>query len=169
VAESGPEHEWKVAELSDGGGAIAAGSTSGPTWYRCTVRLPYAWRQSGPMIDIQLPGGPYQVWWNGTLLNGRSTSKQSEYRVDPAEDAISEVNLLVVFADGSSRLRCDRGETPQAVVRSAATAELGVIPLVGRWQSLRVLSSEIGGSDAAYSTLPLPAIYGASPDILFEP
>lgn len=164
--------DWQlvnVGDVSETAAVSVHSEAAGPVWYRCTLRLPYAWRQHGPQIDLQLPGGPYQVWWNGAILEGRSNSKQSEFHVAPAEDELSEVNLLVVFADGATRLRCERGEAPQAVVRSAAAVQLGVIPLVGRWQSLRVLSSKIGDTDAESSILPLPAIYGASPDILFEP
>jgi hypothetical protein len=40
--------------------------------------------------------------------------------------------------------------------------ERTVVDLHGRWQ-FRV------GDDPSFATLPLPAIYGASPDILFEP
>ena len=78
------------------------------------------------------------------------------------QQEISEVNLLVMRIDPGSGLHCDRGDGPRISVLSSSGSEIGAISLNGRWQSRR-------GDDPTFATLPLPAIYGASPDILFEP
>jgi hypothetical protein len=75
---------------------------------------------------------------------------------------INEINLLVLRFDPGAGLDSGNGDGPTVSVLAPSGSEIGAVSLNSRWQSRL-------GDDPSFATLPLPAIYGASPDILFEP
>ena len=89
----------------------------------------------------------------GVWCNGAPAEAGSRGKFTILDDAIlpDEVNLVVVRVDG--------GGLSRAPVFSCGDHQL---ELTGRWQ-FRV------GDDAQWRNMPLPAKFGASTDIVFEP
>ena len=114
------------------------------------------------MYRISLPGNRLAVWWNGQPLETSTRPSETLTVVTAPQQEVAEVNLLVMRIDPGAGLQSDRGHGPKVSVVSSTGSEIGAISLNGRWQSRL-------GDDPSFATLPLPAIYGASPDILFEP
>jgi hypothetical protein len=86
---------------------------------------------------------------------------------------IAEVNLLVV---GTNELAAVADTGPQQLESLDVIVwpdekrpdVRTTIALTGQWQT-RCGEAPTDGETPEFATLPLPAIYGASPDILFEP
>jgi len=141
-----PQEDWSVVNVPH---PSAAGS--GPAWYRCVVRLPKEW-VGGEELELLRPqgAGKLEAW-----LNGRAFDRKGD-RLTIARDRITldDANLLVVK------------------LSSGASAALTTVPqlsngserleLRGRWEH-RV------GDDSAWTNMPLPAKFGGSTDIYFEP
>jgi hypothetical protein len=87
----------------------------------------------------------------------------SEFYAQPNSVEWGDANLLTVRVTDPTVMSAS--DAPMFVwsfsgdVDADASAHVG---LAGVWQ-FRI------GDDPSFATLPLPAIYGASPDILFEP
>ena len=90
------------------------------------------------------------VWFNGQQLEGERV-----YTIDRKLVDVDDANLLVIRL---ARGRGDRG------LLEVPTCQLGgkTLRLEGRWQ-FRL------GDQPQWAGIPLPARYGASTDILFEP
>jgi nicotinamidase-related amidase/type 1 glutamine amidotransferase len=109
------------------------------TWYRCVVRLPADWVEG---LQIELPKGS-KAWINGNAI-------ESGKPIDSAGVYSDDYNLLVVRA-------VEGLKTAPSIVSGKKS-----LVLKGRWQT-RV------GDDSSWSNIPLPAKFGGSTDIVFEP
>ncbi|MBL8850283.1 MAG: hypothetical protein JNG89_11390, partial [Planctomycetaceae bacterium] len=165
------EEGWKFVEVSSKDNTdsiVRPPPILNPKWYRCTVRVPHAMRRPETTVEVQVPPR-CRVWWNSVPLELRSLAPGVVQRVShPQIHEIAEVNLLVVHSMDPDLMEfSDRpsgfGSPSVRIARGPGDFDhTNVISLTGRWQ-VRV------GDDPSFATLPLPAIYGASPDILFEP
>ena len=127
--------------------AVRENSSAG--WYRCAVRVPGSWLSaSAPRLAVDAEDAVTGVWCNGAPAEAGTGGGFAIY-----SDAIlpDEVNLLVVRVDSDGLTR--------APVFNCGDHQL---ELAGRWQ-FRV------GDDDAWQNMPLPARFGASTDIVFEP
>lgn len=132
-------------------------SFDGVGWYRCAVRLRDNWLDENELtLRLALCDDDLGVWFNGHPL--RSAAGASDYAIFPIEKPWIDVNdaNLIVF-----RIE-DKGGSGGLRVTPTLQAGDNELLLKGAWQ-FRV------GDDPAWSNIPLPARYGASPDILFEP
>jgi nicotinamidase-related amidase len=147
--DAGKPPEWTVVELPN--------SYEGPgetgVWYRCAVCLPRSWKD-GKSIELSTPFGPYNSAW----LNGVSLVAGEDAHVLnlPSSAVIAdEANLLVIHTLPRSPAALDAKKAFE--LRSGTQT----IPLTGRWQ-MRT------GDDPEWQNIPLPAKFGAPPDIYFE-
>jgi len=151
------QKQWDLLSIPGAWDAVAdvtLADYDGPSWYRCAIRLRDYWIDAAG-IKIQLPdqSSRAQIWFNGRQLTRDSAGDEKGYQIDTAWIEAGDANLLVI--------RVERGHrgwrlAPRVV---SGTRQL---ELAGRWQ-FRI------GDDPAWSNIPLPARYGASPDIVFEP
>ncbi|MBM82413.1 MAG: nicotinamidase [Planctomycetaceae bacterium] len=118
---------------------------TGTGWYRCVLRLSEELAASKP-IQLKLQTN-CKSWLNGHALSGKSGSV-----IDPAWIAADDANLLVVKVTNRTGLT----KIPTLAF------ERGAFELEGRWQFR-------AGDDASWSNMPLPAKFGTSTDIVFEP
>ncbi|MFO1094966.1 MAG: isochorismatase family protein [Planctomycetaceae bacterium] len=138
-------------------------------WYRCTIRVPHSLRGLDTVVSVRLPMST-RVWWNGVALaNPTSGSRNDQsWSLTIRESQIAEVNLLVVHSRDPIAMEVNDGRSGFGglcvrITRSAEKRDGSkTIWLTGRWQAR-------SGDDQSFAKMPLPAIYGASPDILFEP
>jgi hypothetical protein len=135
----------------------SVGSRQRVAWYRCVVRPPESWSRN--QLVLHVPDGDdfVRAWCNGQPLTGGSTATKNhrEFVVAGEHVWFGDANLLVLRIDGTKR----------SVHWSAApwlTSGDEQLRLAGRWQ-MRV------GDDPAWSNLPLPAKFGTSTDIVFQP
>lgn len=154
-----PKEDWAVVQvphqLTD---SQAQGQRREPTWYRCVVRLPKKWvgerqlRLVTPNVE-----GTLEAWLNGTAL------ERSGDRLEIASDRIflDDANLLVVKITTPN----SAGLTPDSAGLTAAPQLSNgsqILKLQGRWEH-RV------GENSAWADIPLPAKFGGSTEIFFEP
>ncbi len=141
------------AETDAGFGSISGG------WYRCTVRLPKTWVDlSGVRLSLASSDGKVRAWLNGEPLTIEpiGPADQTVLRFPDNAVALDDINLLV--------LQCEHRDSefgvrqPPIVISGKNTLELK-----GRWQ-FRVV-----GDEKTSSNIPLPAKFGGSTDIYFEP
>jgi len=138
-----PQEDWSVVHIPH---PSAAGG--GPAWYRCVVRLPQEW-VGGERIRLTIPNGVQgpQIWLNGVAIEPGDEGIQ----IAPEQLVLDDANLLV--------LKLASGGLPAAPILSAGNRTLR---LQGRWEH-RV------GDDSGWTNIPLPAKFGGSTDIFFEP
>lgn len=138
----------------------ATSGTDGPSvvkrddsaaWFRCTFRPGEHWlTDQGLTLQVAGASKGVQAWFNGHELNAESGG----FRVHTDWIERNDANLIVV------RLEKDHGQHLSPAPR-LVSGDRNLV-LQGTWQ-FRL------GDDPAWSNIPLPARYGASPDILFEP
>ncbi len=108
-------------------------------WSRCVVRLPACWDRN---LTLEIEPG-ITVWWDGKEIKDHEI---------PAEwIKPMEYHLLVVRNTGGLKR-----------VPSLIAGEKRLV-LKGHWQIY------VGSDNDSYENMPLPAKFGAPPDILFEP
>ena len=126
----------------------------GPAWYRCVVRIPQTWLNHKP-LTLTLPASakPENVkgWINGTALVARPNG--NSILIDPKAVTPDDANLLVLRVSNAN------GQLQNAPVLKTPQHKL---QLSGRWQ-IRI------GDDPAWANMPLPAKFGTSTDIVFQP
>ncbi len=122
---------------------------NGPAWYRCVVRIPLAWAAKNG-LHLRLPRGA-EAWINGKP-HGRDEDGRG-LQVAGDQHDIHDFNLLAVRVDNASVLQ----KTPPAITSGDQSLEL-----TGRWQ-FRI------GDNADFATIPLPAKFGGSADVVFSP
>ena len=133
----------------------------GPIWFRCVVRMPKNWRGQSPTLALTTTGRDVLVWWNGAPIIGETEAGNAArfrhiYRVDAETIAAGDANLLVVRAVGSTE------STFPSAPKILDPRDDASISLEGRWQ-FRI------GDDPTWSNMPLPAKFGASTDMVFDP
>ena len=144
-------NDWKTAT----GGVLD--EYDGIAWFRCTLQFPAGWIDDklGLLIHASDRSGPTEWWLNGEKFDSLfSMGGGTTHRIWRQQLRLDEVNLLVGrvnFRKGNNGFRPPslRGKDGEMFLR-------------GRWQ-FRV------GDDKSWSNIPLPAKFGGSTDILFEP
>ena len=154
------EREWSPISIPSTWEAATGGlrkDHEGSAWYRCAVRI----RQSSidkDRLRLMVPRRSDEVgfWFNGNAPTVESNkSGVTSFAIQPEWIAPNDANLIVIritHSKGDGGLQ----QAPKLMHRNNTFA------LEGRWQ-FRL------GDDAANSNIPLPARFGTSPDILFEP
>ena len=130
----------------------AVSTSAEPHWYRATCWLPRSWK--GTSLEIGRPADrTIEVWVNGQRAAPIEDHPAGQAFILPAAGIVADdVNLIVI--------KSGRGPLVAPPVLSSGDERL---VLAGRWQRL------IGEGGDAETTLPLPAKFGASSDILFTP
>ncbi len=131
---------------------------NGVAWYRCAVRIPQSWIvENSLQLSIPNRSNDVSVWLNGHALQVTPTNATDSrlFAIEPDWIAPNDANLIVVRVQHRSS---DPG--PQTV--PILVSKNQQLPLKGRWQ-FRL------NDNSANSNIPLPARFGASTDILFEP
>ncbi len=157
------EQHWSLMPVSHSWEAASWGvlkDDDGAGWYRCAVRLPKTWMNGQSLTLRVMPEDDVlTVWLNGVEL-ARQTVSEAEnaevYEVPLGAILPDEANLLVVRVEDQGG---DGGLRHPPVI-AAGNAKL---KLAGFWQF------RLGNGDASWSNMPLPARFGASTDVLFEP
>ncbi len=137
--------------------AIAPDSENSTGWLRCAVRLREAWLDASE-LTLEVSPGDVEVnaWFNGRSLERATVSPLHLTFTIPREAVeVNDANLVVLRVVDPRRLGGTR--LTARLVHGKHRVELN-----GRWQ-VRI------GDDPSWSNMPLPARYGASTDILFEP
>jgi len=123
----------------------------GVGWYRCVVRIPSAWLGEETLaLQVSAGDDAVAVWFNGEPLSG-----DDGFEVPREHISIDDASLVVVRV-------ADSGGDGGLVRSPALTAGSRRLELKGRWQFRT-------GDDPAWSNMPLPAKFGTSTDIVFEP
>jgi nicotinamidase-related amidase/type 1 glutamine amidotransferase len=157
IAIVDPRHrftkQWNLMPVPESWNKVTNGAFKnfkGVAWYRCSVRLPNDWIDSKG-ISVDLPSDDCKVWFNGNQLK----KTDGRYSIDTEWIDVDDANLLVVRLPAGDG---DRGFKKAPKVHSGNKQ----LELSGRWQC-RI------GDSPAWSNIPLPARYGTSTDIVFEP
>lgn len=155
VTDSRPD--WLSVSMDGLGSRVVpeANEHRGPFWMRCVVRLPKDWVGDN-RLKLAM-GRPARVWLNGQESNASEVWDGGVIAYQLPSDAIAldDANLLVLRVgerDGKLML-------PELPILLSGSQKLR---LKGRWQ-LRL------GDDKSWSNIPLPAKFGGSTDIFFEP
>ena len=147
-----PQDDWVPISIPSPWSRTSAGITEyrGVAWYRCVVRLPKSLVGRG-VLHLSLHECEEQALW----LNGKAVELPFDL---PQESIIpDDYNLLVLRIKHRSRpFETGITHAPTLVIGSDK------IELTGRWQ-FRL------GDDKSWSNIPLPAKFGGSTDMLFEP
>lgn len=153
------ERDWAVASIPSSWGEATAGALDdyqGVAWYRSAVRLPRGWFGVGPLaLAFEPTSQRVRAWLNGHPLPADVSSGRVAFRIEPGWIEADTANLLVIRAEHRGG---DGGLRPAPVLGAGDKS----LELRGRWQ-FRL------GDDEAWSNMPLPARFGASTDIVFEP
>ncbi len=155
------EQQWALLPVPASWETASAGALKnydGIGWYRCVVRIPQPWVHQGGLV-LAIPNGDDRIdaWVNGHALYrlDRSPRTGQRFVIEPAMIYADDANLIAVRVSdpgGPGGLR----QTPRL---HSGDKQL---ELAGRWQ-FRI------GDDVAWSNIPLPAKFGGSTDIFFEP
>jgi len=148
----GYENHWSVMPIPSSWAAGSAGvlkDYDGVAWYRCVVRVPADWMgKNGLTLTMPENSKSCRAWFNGNRLSDAN----GKFLIDSNWVERNDANLIVVRVDGDGAFR-------KAPVLNSS---VGKLELKGRWQ-FRI------GDDPAWSNMPLPAKFGTSTDIVFEP
>ena len=126
----------------------------GPAWYRCVVRIPVQWLSEKPLtltFPASVDAEKVKGWINGTALV--PAPKENALSINPKSITPVDANLLVLRVSDAT------GQLLKAPVLKSAQHQLD---LAGRWQ-FRI------GVDPNWANMPLPAKFGTSTDIVFQP
>lgn len=137
------------------------GDYQGPAWYRCVVRVPAAWKDERVILAIRLPAGLKDAYLNGNRIPA-CWAGYSEFYARPDAVEWGDANLLTVRVPDSAVMSAR--EAPMFVwnFRGDIDADPSEqIDLAGTWQ-FRI------GDDPSFATLPLPAKFAASADVIFD-
>jgi type 1 glutamine amidotransferase len=164
IASISREYEihWRLMPVPAAWEEASAGvlkDYDGPGWYRCAVRLPQTWLADNPLTFTLRPeDDSATAWFNGRKLEPQKTSGNAALSFTIPADAVvaDEANLIVVRLDD----RGGDGGLRQTPVLTAGESQLA---LSGRWQF------RLGEGDESWTNMPLPAKFGASTDVIFQP
>jgi len=154
-----PYDDWAAISIPSPWSDTTAGfgSWGGTTWYRCVVRLPKSWANHENLRLNVASREPTRVWLNGHESAAKPDSQAGRaVHGFPAESIVGDdYNLLVVRIE---HLSGEIGISEPPVLNNGSAK----LDLRGRWQ-FRI------GDDKSWSNIPLPAKFGGSTDMLFEP
>ena len=144
-----------VVQSDDGDTAPARFSNeTGPAWYRCVIRVPQTWLSDQP-LTLTFPSstdvGTLHGWVNGVPLAKSATF--NSLTIDPDAITPNDASLLV--------LKVQKGN-PSPLSAPILRADRHQLRLQGRWQ-IRF------GEDPSWTNMPLPAKFGTTTDIVFQP
>ena len=126
----------------------------GVAWFRCTVRLSSGDIDGAKSLALAHSGST-QFWLNGMKFDkSLQVNNSTIFAIGPKHVSLDDTNLLVARVEFQ---KGNRGFRPPRIIGSRSN-----MSLTGRWQ-FRL------GDDPSWSNIPLPAKFGGSPDILFEP
>ena len=153
-----PKDHWRIVTVEDvSAPRVTASETNQPQSYRCVVRMPERWfaaEKDAPNSAVQVRFKNLDVvrlWINGQeQAAAKDHSENRLFVVSKDAVAIGDANLLVVQTTGKIAF--------QAPVVEAGNETLA---LAGKWQTKQ-------GNDPALATMPLPAKFGGSSDIVFN-
>ena len=135
------------------------GSFGGPVWYRCTIRLPKSWvDSSGVRLSLTSRDGAVRGWFNGEALIAEPGG--------PAGRTVLRIPEKAIYLDDTNILVLNGGGAEQAIGLQQAPIVISgknQLELKGRWQC------RVVGDEKSSSNIPLPAKFGGSTDMLFEP
>lgn len=129
-----------------------------PGWYRCTLFLPAARVADEPVLAVDPASAA--AWLNGRPLD---RDDNGHFRLGRGSLEPDDVNLLVVKLPGPRAAGDPLGAAGVAAPRLEAGG--AGVSLAARWQ-WRADDGDPAGDAAAPWTMPLPAKFGGSPDIL---
>jgi hypothetical protein len=163
TAETYRKH-WTTAKaplvLEEATGGVVRLS-DGPVWLRATVRVPgNAVADSGLLIRYGKPAPSVAVpsiWWNGTEVLPPEEEGSGNRLIPAAALLPDDINLLVIRLDRVPGAFLPRRDTELVELISGEQ----VWKLDGRWQF------RFGDGDG-WSSMPLPAKFGAGSDILHD-
>lgn len=148
-----PRSDWSIIEVPG-----IPSETGSPTWYRCIVRLPEEFLdQSGARLSLPFKSGnpDTKVWLNGQPLISIDPSRKL-FVIPRSIIQIDDANLLVIHFSSQETMR---GISSSPQVQSSGR----IIELCGKWEY------RIGESNTNWSNMPLPAKFGGTTDIFYEP
>ena len=161
-----PNRHWSLTTIpvkADSRGASVLRAPSGPVWLRSAVRLPSDWIQDDLSIELAVSDSPAKLWCNGHAAGLQPTGasdarpvrrRTRRWTIDPRWLETNDANLIVVRTESGDAAIFERAP----VVVSGKNR----LKLEGHWQ-FRI------GDDPAWSNMPLPAKFGVSTDIVFQP
>jgi nicotinamidase-related amidase len=124
-------------------------------WYRCVVRLPKDWLDQSLRLKVH-DAAAARAWINGKALTSQPRgSRVNAFSIPRDVLEPGDANLLVLELPGGRLLRAP------VIDAGSKQAAAGRLVLAGRWQ-LRI------GGDASFASMPLPARFGGSPEIVFD-
>lgn len=155
------EKHWSRMPVPSSWEAASAGvlqEYDGVGWYRCVVRLPQNWLAAGKLtLELHQDDDALTAWINGRKLAPADKADQGMTRFAIPADAVTpdDYDLLVI------RIEDHGGD---GGLRHAPAIQAGPkrLPLAGAWQFRQ-------GDDPSWSNMPLPARFGGSTDVIFEP
>ena len=144
-----PAKEWASVSIPSRDQQAATGE--GSHWYRCIVTIPKTWVDD-KRIRLKCRGSDsMRAWVNGQPAHGdRRKDGLVAFSVRDDQIEFDDANLLVLQ---------DSVPLASTPVLSAGKTKL---VLAGRWQTRL-------GDDPKFSSMPLPAKFGGSTDIVFTP
>ncbi len=147
-----PQGNWSPISIPSPWSSTAAGITEhrGVAWYRCVVRLPKKVVHSGVLRLMYHDCEDTKGWLNGKPISIEGILPDDAVIMD-------DYNLLVLRVKHRNRPFTTGITQPPSIVSPSEKLELK-----GRWQ-FRI------GDDNSWSNIPLPAKFGGSTDMLFEP
>lgn len=145
-----PINDWKEATS----GVLS--EYSGVAWYRCAVRTPKMFvPNAGLILQLGKHPLPVQAWVNGKgLALQQPIDGKIAFEISSTMLELDDSNLLV--------LRVEHNRSKVLDFEPTISGNGSNINLAGRWQ-FRL------GNNASWSNIPLPAKFGAAPDMYFEP
>ena len=160
AAENHKPHidQWNLTAVPSSYQAIlgeAEAASQQPGWYRCVLKIPAAWKESGKLkLEI---GGQRELGSTRGYLNGVSLTEldANHFAIDGESIQADDHNLLVLRVAGSS-------SALTASVNLTDDTRSFILPLVGQWQ-FRM------GDKEEWKNMPLPAKFGGGSDIVFAP
>ena len=125
-------------------------------WYRSCIRIPSEWiSEKGVNLHLQNSASVANAWINGNeLVVNTNAEGVSSWLIKTDFINKDDANLLVI-----------RIEDPTAQKNQLHLANLvgkNSLSLAGRWEARL-------GDDSSWSNIPLPAKFGTSPNVFFEP
>ena len=125
-------------------------------WYRSCIRIPSEWMtEKGVDLQLQSPTPVVKAWMNGNELSINTNDKGGCICViKPDFINKDDANLLVI--------RVENKESQENHFHPGNLVGKNSLSLVGRWEARL-------GHDSSWSNIPLPAKFGTSPDVFFEP
>ncbi len=158
------EERWSLMPVPSSWEAGSAGvlkDYDGVAWYRCAVRIPAAWAQRDRVAVVLKPRGDViRGWFNGHAMKlaDEPGAEDASYLIRPDWISADDANLIALRVHDVEQ---DGGLRDAPCLLSGASGEHR-FSLKGNWQ-FRI------GDDPSWSNMPLPARFGASTDILYEP